>query len=198
MDLPLQSNWRKSKALCYLFEQTLKESTNPKIRRARPEDAKRLAVLATQVFVHTYATDGISQVISEHILNEITPAAYEALLTDTAVFTSVAEQGDNLLGFAVVHMESVCPDMSDATVELQTLYVQAHFAGKGIGRSLLTKVQELAHLGANSRIWLTVNAKNAGAIAFYRRQGYEKIGTTEFVLGGIGYENHVMLGPQQA
>jgi ribosomal protein S18 acetylase RimI-like enzyme len=173
-------------------------SVTHKIRRARPDDAKRLAVLATQVFLHTYATDGISQAIAEHILNEITPAAYEALLTDPAVFTAVAEQGDNLLGFAAIHLDSVCPDTNDATVELQTLYVQEHFSGKGIGHSLLNKVQELAHLGAGSRLWLTVNAKNARAIGFYQRQRYEKIGTTEFVLGGVRHENHVMVGPSQS
>jgi ribosomal protein S18 acetylase RimI-like enzyme len=166
-----------------------------RIRRAQPEDAKRLSVLATQVFLHTYATDGISSAISEHILSEITPAAYSTLLTNPAVFTSVAEQGDNLLGFAVIHLDSVCPDADDAMVELQTLYVQEHFAGKGIGHGLLTKVQELAHVGANSRLWLTVNAKNARAISFYQRQGYRTIGTTDFFLGGVGHENKVMVGP---
>ena len=165
------------------------------IRRAHPEDAKRLSVLATQVFLHTYATDGITPAISEHILSEITPAVYSALLRNPAVFTSVAEQGDNLLGFAVIHLDSVCPDADDAMVELQTLYVQEHFAGKGIGHGLLTKVQELAHLGANSRLWLTVNARNGRAISFYQRQGYRIIGTTEFFLGGVGHGNKVMVSP---
>jgi ribosomal protein S18 acetylase RimI-like enzyme len=169
-----------------------------KIRRAQPADANRLAVLAAQVFLHTYAIDGISPAIAQYVLDELTPAKFTALLQNPGVFTSVAETGDNLLGFAVIHLSSVCPNANDATVELQTLHIQDHFVGKGIGRSLLAKVQELARLGADSRLWLTVDAKNAKAIAFYQRQGYEKVGTKEFVLGGVGHENHVLVGPGQS
>ena len=168
------------------------------IRRAQPADANRLAVLAAQVFLHTYAIDGISPAIAQYVLEEMTPAKFTALLQNPAVFTSVAESGDNLLAFAVIHLDSVCPNATDATVELQTLYIQDHFVGKGIGHNVLVKMQELARLGADSRLWLTVNAKNARAIAFYQRQGYQELGTTEFVLGGVAHENHVMVGPFQS
>lgn len=45
-----------------------------------------------------------------------------------------------------------------------------------------------------SPLWLTVNAQNARAIAFYARQGYTQVGTTHFVLGQGRYENHVLIG----
>jgi ribosomal protein S18 acetylase RimI-like enzyme len=43
-------------------------------------------------------------------------------------------------------------------------------------------------------LWLTVNAKNDRAIAFYARQGYTKVGTAYFVLGEGRHENHVLIG----
>ena len=46
-----------------------------------------------------------------------------------------------------------------------------------------TAAEALARSRANSRLWLTVNATNNRAIAFYDRKGYAKVGTAYFVLG---------------
>jgi hypothetical protein len=42
------------------------------IRSGRSEDANRLAVLAAQVWLHTYATGGITADIAEYVLHELT------------------------------------------------------------------------------------------------------------------------------
>jgi hypothetical protein len=52
------------------------------IRSGRSEDANRLAVLAAQVWLHTYATGGITADIAEYVLHELTPEKYLALLND--------------------------------------------------------------------------------------------------------------------
>ena len=80
-------------------------------------------------------------------------------------------------------------------MELQTLYVQEHFLGQGVGSLLLAAAEALARSRANSRLWLTVNATNRRAIAFYDRKGYAQVGTAYFVLGAERYENHVLAGP---
>lgn len=77
---------------------------------------------------------------------------------------------------------------------MQTLYVQEHFIGQGIGRELLQSAEAQARNCSASPLWLTVNAKNARAIAFYDRQGYFRVGTTYFVLGQGRHENHVLVG----
>ena len=46
-----------------------------------------------------------------------------------------------------------------------------------------TAAEALARSRANSRLWLTVNATNNRAIAFYDRKGYAKVGTAYFVRG---------------
>ena len=78
---------------------------------------------------------------------------------------------------------------------LETLYVQAHFLRQGVGSLLLAAAEALARRRVNRRLWLTVNATNCRAIAFYDRKGYTKIGTAYFVLGTARYENHVLAGP---
>jgi diamine N-acetyltransferase len=170
-------------------------AATPLIRPGEPGDADRLAVLACQVWLHTYAWSGINAEIAAYVLSELTPGKYAALLREPQTRVLVAESSDSLVGFAVVKSGEACPADPGLTVELKTLYVQEHFIGQGIGRDLLLAAQAVVREQSGSVPWLTVNAQNARAIAFYDRQGYSKIGTTWFVLGEGRHENHVLVGP---
>jgi ribosomal protein S18 acetylase RimI-like enzyme len=165
------------------------------IRLGVTEDAGCLAVLATQGWLHTYATDGISTEISDYVLAHITPEQYAQLLRDACTQVLVAMHTTNVVGLAVVRCDRPCPDHPDLAAELQTLYVQEHFLRQGVGSLLLDAAEAVARRRANSRLWLTVNAHNSRAIAFYDRKGYTKVGTTYFVLGTEHYENHGLAGP---
>lgn len=167
---------------------------SPSLRDAQPSDANCLAVLAAQVWLHTYATQGVSHEIARYVLSELSVGKFAALLDDPDVRIVVAHGGENLVGFACIRLGAACPSDPGATVELQTLYVQEPFTGQGVGRSLLTAAEGKAREHASGPLWLTVNAQNARAIAFYARQGYAKVGTTVFVLGQGRHENHVLVG----
>ncbi len=165
------------------------------IRPAAPEEASRLAVLATQVWLHTYATGGVSPEIAAYVLAELTPARYAESLQDPSVHVLVAAKDESLLGLAVLRHGEPCPTQSPrSTVELQTLYVQEHFIGKGLGASLLHSAETWARDRAQCPLWLTVNARNERAIDFYRRHGYARTGTAYFELGASRHENHVLVG----
>lgn len=163
---------------------------------ARPDAADRLAVLATQVWLHTYATEGIDADIAAYVLQALTPAAFAEMHQDPTRQVLVAECGEHLVGLAVLNFDAPCEAAPRLTVELQTLDVQAHFLGEGVGHALLQVAQARAEAAsAKGRLWLSVNAKNDRAIAFYARQGYQKIGTSCFALGAGRHENHVLVGP---
>jgi len=165
------------------------------IRLGVTEDARRLAVLATQVWLHTYATDGISMEIAAYVLAHLTPETYAQVLRDPSTQVLVALHAQHVVGLAVVRFAMPCPDQPALTAELQTLYVQEHFLRQGVGSLLLAAAEDLARRRAHSRLWLTVNATNGRAIAFYDRKGYTQVGTAYFVLGTERYANHVLVGP---
>ena len=164
------------------------------IRIGRSEDATRLAVLATQVWLHTYATDGITTDIAEYVLRKLTPEKYLSTLNGPSSQVVVAERGESLAGLAVVKFNVPCPAGNYSSAELQTLYVQEHFMGHGAGRLLLQAAEVMARQRSNGALWLTVNAKNARAIAFYAHQGYTKVGIIYFILKEGRHENHVLIG----
>jgi GNAT superfamily N-acetyltransferase len=163
------------------------------VRAGRPADAPRLAALAAQVFLHTYATQGISEVIAEHVLAEFTPAKFQAWLGSDNPAVFVAERNAHLIGFTRLAFDAVCPVPGAGAVELATLYVQEHFTGRGVGAALLAQAQALALERAKQPLWLTVNAQNVRAIAFYAAQGCAQIGTAQFVLGDESHTNHVLM-----
>lgn len=67
------------------------------IRSGRPGDARRLAVLATQVWLHTYATDGVTDEISAYVLSEFTVERFLAFwVSPQQVFSSPTTTGASL------------------------------------------------------------------------------------------------------
>ncbi|MFT3800997.1 MAG: GNAT family N-acetyltransferase [Burkholderiaceae bacterium] len=158
------------------------------------KDADLLSVLATQVWLHTYATNGVTGEMARYLLSEHSPARYLALLRERSACIIVAEGDGGVIGFAVVKFGVQCSTGAKSAAELQTLYVQEHFIGRGIGKALLQASESRAREQSNSALWLTVNVENARAIAFYAHMGYSRIGTTHFILGGERHENHVLIG----
>ncbi len=164
------------------------------IRHAIAADAECLAALATQVWLHTYATDGISCAIARYVLAEFSATKFSAVLAQEHSTVLLAETNGHAVGYALANLGVACP-AGGPSVEVASLYVQAHFARRGIGSVLLRECQQLAlQRTGSAAIWLTVNAKNYPAIAFYKAHGLVQTGTANFELGGGKHENHVLVG----
>ena len=161
------------------------------IRTARPEDSARIAVLGAHVWVHTYAAAGVSEIIAQYVLATFTPEKILALVNDPGVVLLIAEAEGNLAGYIVMRFGSY---HADVAVEIETLYIQDAFSGRGIGSALLTYARGIAEAGTGNRtIWLIVNSQNEKAISFYHSRGMTQEGLAYFEIGGIKHENKVMV-----
>ncbi len=165
----------------------------PILRPANADDALCLGVLAMQVFLDTYATDGIRPPIAREALEGYAPAVYQRLLQVPGLFILVAEQRGHLLGFAQVTMGTPHTLVDHAApAELDRLYVQEPFTGRGLGRALLHAAeQEAARRGAGL-LWMTPWVHNHRALHFYAREGYADVGLTWFEFEGERHENRLL------
>jgi ribosomal protein S18 acetylase RimI-like enzyme len=103
----------------------------------------------------------------------------------------VAEAEGNLAGYIVMRFGSYHADVS---IEIETLYIQDSFSGRGIGSALLIHARGIAEAKTGNRaIWLIVNSQNEKAISFYHSRGMTQEGIAYFELGGIKHENKVMV-----
>ncbi|MGZ2749129.1 N-acetyltransferase family protein [Burkholderia stagnalis] len=168
-----------------------KTKTDHSIRPANAEDSARRAVLGAHVWVHTYATSGVSDVIAQYVMTTFTPETFRSLSSDPDIVLLVAEADVNLAGYIVMRFGSY---HADVPIEIKTLYVQSAFAGRGIGSALLAHARGVAMARTGHRaIWLTVNARNQNAISFWHACGMTQDGITYFELGGVKHENKVMV-----
>lgn len=162
------------------------------LRRAVEADTLTLSTLATQVFLETYATGGIRPSIAREVQAQFRPAAIETLLARTDTCLIVAECAQHLIGFmqstAGAQHVLVAPRPS---VELDRLYVHGPFTGSGVGKALLAQAERHAGAQGAAVLWLTCWVGNARALAFYARQGYAELGSTDYVFEGERHENRV-------
>lgn len=178
-------------------------------RPAQPADALVLGVLATQVFLDTYATAGIRETVAREVLNTFSTAALQQALADPAVHIDMAEVQGHAVGFAhtvrgaaqaLVTAHAATPPTAHQTLptsgavqaELLRLYVQEPFTRQGIGKTLLHAAEAAARRQGAHVLWLTPWVHNHRALRFYAAQGYRDLGSTLFRFEGEAHENRVM------
>lgn len=163
-------------------------------RLANADDALCIGALGTQVWLDTYATDGIRPALAQEVLDHFSPPAVTATLAEPGVSVIVAERAGHLVGFAQIRNSVDNPRISgDISAELERLYVQERFAGQGIGWQLLTRSEDLAREQGASALWLTVWVGNARALTFYPRQHYEDAGVSSYRFNNETHENRLFL-----
>lgn len=158
------------------------------VRESNEQDFLNLSALAIQVWLHTYATDGVRDAISGFVLSEFTPEVFRRIHESERQHILVAIRDGHLVGFVTVVLDSRCGVGGIEGFEVKTLYVQEHFHGMGIGTTLLDEVSRRY----GESFWLTTWIKNTPAIGFYEAYGLTRVGIAYFHLEGEAHENVVL------
>ena len=163
------------------------------IRPGHANDALCLGVLATQVFLDTYARNGITKAIATEVRNAFSTEAFAALLSAPDTQLQVAEVDGHSVGFVQTTggtQQALAP--TGQPVELERLYVQEPFTRQGIGKALLQAAEVAAAQQAAQVMWLSVWVGNERALTFYAAQGYEDNGEVMFHMQGQAIPNRVL------
>ena len=168
-------------------------ATPIQFRQATEGDAVTIAALSVQVFLQTYATEGVRPDLAREAFHTYSQAAFAQRLCDPSRKFVLAESGDGLLGFAELNVsndEAPCGNVRGA--ELVRLYVQPRFQRQGLGRGLIESAHRIAASCSADALWLTAWEGNEAALAFYRRLGYRDMGATTYTIEGRAYPNRVL------
>lgn len=166
------------------------------IRDAIPEDAVCIGVLGMQVFLDTYATEGIRRSIADEVLQAFAPQTIAQLIAQPGISLVVAQVNGHLVGFAQIKLNArhSMIDAADAA-ELQRLYIQERFTGCGLGYQLLQAAEQHAARGGAELLWATVWVGNERALGFYPRRGYEVLGSPTYTFQGETHGNRLFGKP---
>ncbi len=172
-----------------------KKEDRMKLRPADLTDASSLAALSAKVWLGTYLKQGISAHFADYVLAEMTADRFRSKLREPGTATLVAEAADGLTGYIRVTRGRPVPDTGMPASEISTFYVRPGQQGQGIGSALLDAA--LARLPEGA-VWLTTNAENTKAIAFYLSKGFRQTGETLFRIGAEVYPNVILVRGGQA
>jgi diamine N-acetyltransferase len=165
------------------------------IRRAASTgaDARLLAELGARLFADAFGAMNHADDLRSFLADTYSTDLQLAELADDDRAVWVAEAGGNAVGYAMLrrgssspHVEATCP------AEVQRIYADRAWLGRGVGKSLLDACLEQARAWGCDAVWLGVWERNPRAIAFYEKRGFRRVGEQRFVVGTDSQRDHVM------
>ncbi|KFF59610.1 acetyltransferase [Cryobacterium sp. MLB-32] len=168
------------------------------IRIATTADAPALAELAAATFELACPPDTTVAAIEEFLRDVLGERNFRAYLADPGRILLVADVDDTLLGYTMMNFGGPTdPDVSAAiairpTIEVSKCYVRAGSHGGGLAAALMAATLEVARERGAEGAWLGVNQLNARAIRFYEKQGFTRVGSKTFLLGGVLENDYVL------
>jgi len=168
-------------------------ATCPVIRRATRDDLADLVRVARESFFAAYCAIDDPDDVRAYAERHFTAEVFAAAIEDSSGLLAVLLDAGEITGYALL-VESAAPNgvTGNQPVELSRLYLLADRIGRGHGAALLAHALDWAAESGFDTLWLGVYDRNERAMAFYRRFGFEVVGTRPFDWHGEIYHDPVM------
>jgi ribosomal protein S18 acetylase RimI-like enzyme len=169
-----------------------------KIRRGTIADAELLAEVGARTFADTFAADNTAEDMANYLVQSFSIEQQSAELSDPTVTFLIAEIDHRVAGYAKLQLSPAPACVSGPNpIELSRLYVLEDWIGRGVAQVLMDECFAAAQKASRQTMWLGVWERNTRAQAFYRKVGFETVGTQSFQLGLDQQTDFVMMRPVQ-
>ncbi len=165
------------------------------IRRGVASDAAALAAFAARTFAEAFGDDTSTDDLQAHVAATYRADLQALELADPTVITLLALHDARIVAYAQVRLNEAppsCVTMSNA-VELQRFYADRSVRGTGLTLRLMERALDAARELGGRYAWLGVWERNARAMAFYRKAGFDEIGFTHYAVGSDRQTDRVFL-----
>jgi diamine N-acetyltransferase len=165
------------------------------LRRGEPADAVSLASFGRRLYEQTFGADNDPADLAAYLDATYGVPQQAAQLSDPAVITILAESTGALIGYAQIRVSEHLPECMRTPLprELWRFYVDYPYHGRGVANALMSASWEAARELGGESLWLSVWERNPRAIAFYARQGFRDLGSTDFWVGSDRQTDRVMV-----
>lgn len=168
------------------------------IRRAAVADAASIAALGARVFSETFRHMTAPADMQQFLANTYTPLRLATEMADPALVFFVAVFGEALAGFVQMRQGSHEPSVhGPAPVELQRLYVDGRWHGRGVAKQLVGQALCWAAQQGFETVWLGVGETNYRAQRFYEKLNLARCGQHTFYVGSDPQIDFIMQGSVQ-
>jgi diamine N-acetyltransferase len=171
------------------------------VRPARSADVPALAAVAAVTFELACPPSMTRDRVDAFVEEVLSPARFTDYVDDARRHVLLAERDGDALGYAML----VTGDPQDGdvraairlrpTVELSKIYVLPQAHGTGAAALLMATALGWARDSGAAGVWLGVNQQNERAQRFYGKNGFVRVGTKRFLVGGVYEDDYVMERP---
>jgi tRNA (guanine37-N1)-methyltransferase len=169
-----------------------------RVRRARPEDAGIVAAVAAETFELACPPTTSPEAIATFIRDTLSEGRFSGYLADERYTVLLADVDGEIAGYTMlVCGDPADPDVASAvterpTIELSKCYVRAKFHALGVGGTVMEASISFAREAGAASVWLGVNQQNGRALRFYEKNGFSRVGTKHFLVGGELHDDFVL------
>jgi len=156
------------------------------IRPATLEDARPLTNLSYTTFWDAFAhhPKNAPDDLAHYMRQAFSVEQITKELEDPQAIFLIAEIDGEMAGYAKLVTGNIEPGITaERPIELNRLYSQQKFLGKGVGHALMNACFERARQNGHDVMWLGVWEYNPRAQRFYEKNGFRVVGKHTFVLG---------------
>lgn len=158
-------------------------------------DAEALSEFAERVFDEVFGPQNDPGDMASYLTEAFAPHIQRAEITGRGSIVLLAESPGSRALAGYLHIapaETPGCVRGASPIELKRLYVDPASHGRRIGKRLLDEGLARARAAGAATVWLGVWEHNTKAQAFYTREGFERVGEHDFVLGSDRQTDWIM------
>ena len=154
-------------------------------RRAGPEDLSRLQAVSIKTYRDTFAAASSEADLRDYIARAYDGEKLRAELANADSAFYFVEVENAVAGYVKLNQNGAQTELQEETgLEIERIYVLQAMQGQRLGQFLLDIAVAEARRYRKDYIWLGVWEHNEKAQAFYRKNGFYRIGAHAFAVGG--------------
>lgn len=147
-------------------------------------DLKKLQALARRTFYESFSAANTEQNMKFYLENHFSEEVMttEILNPDSKFF--FATEKEHVCGYLKINKGCAQTVLLNGDgLEIERIYIENAFKGRGIGKLFISKTVQLANLSGANYLWLGVWEHNHPAIRFYEKNGFKPFDKHVFRLG---------------
>jgi diamine N-acetyltransferase len=166
------------------------------IRCGTAMDNQLLAEIGARAFADTFGPDNTAENMAVYLAESFSPEKQAAELAAPGTVFLIAEVDGKAAGYC--RLREGPPEgipTGASPIEIVRIYALKEWIGRGVGPALMQASLDEAEKRGCDTIWLDVWEENPRGIGFYRKWGFEKVGTQTFKLGDDLQRDLIMQRP---
>jgi ribosomal protein S18 acetylase RimI-like enzyme len=162
----------------------MRKTPSPSIRLATLADAEMLSLLAARTFYDAFVETNTRENLKAYMDVAFSIETVASELADPQATFLIAEVEPSPAGYAKL-FQAAPPECAQhrPALEIVRLYVEQRFHGGGVAHALMQACLDHAGQAGANGVFLGVWEHNPRAQAFYRKWGFEIIGSHIFQMG---------------